>query len=90
MSAPEHIVKAVDEARAAVQFERDDLVQVWSDDGMGGGWAYGIVESVAPKTMVVRWESALRQRLRLGRYDIRLISNPEIYAEMRSKFGGRG
>lgn len=65
---------------------RGDLVQFWwAADRDGSGWVYGIVEASGPKTITVRWESGIRQRLRRGRYDIRPIENAEIRAEMRLK-----
>jgi hypothetical protein len=64
---------------------RGDLVQAWWAAGRDSGWFYGIVEKCGQKTMTIRWESGLRQRLRRGEHDIRPISDPEIRAEMRKK-----
>jgi hypothetical protein len=65
---------------------RGDLVQAWWAAGRNdSGWFYGVVEKCGPKTMTIRWESGLRQRLRRGVHDIRPISDPEIRAEMRKK-----
>jgi len=43
-------------------------VRTWHDDGRGGTWTHGEVRSVAPKTIVVIWESGLRQRIHKERH----------------------
>lgn len=65
---------------------RGDLVQhFWSDGRSNAGWVYGIVEKCGHKTMTVRWESGVRNRIRRGSGTIELIRDAEIRAEVRAK-----
>lgn len=40
-----------------------DLIEVWFDDGRGGGSCYGLVTAAGPKRVGVTWESGRRQSL---------------------------
>ena len=70
---------------------RGDLVQFWwAADRDGSGWVYGVVTACGPKTMTIRWESGVVNRVRCGDHDIRPIADPEIRAEMRRKLVDNG
>ena len=43
-------------------------LRTWHDDGRGGVWTYGEVLTVGPKTLYVRWESGLCQRIHKERH----------------------
>lgn len=40
------------------------MVKVWGDDGMGGGFCYGIVVAAGAKMATIRWESGSTNRVR--------------------------
>lgn len=67
---------------------RDDLVQTMFDTGaMGAQFLFGVVEKSGPKTMTIRWESGIRNRVPQGRSDVTLIQDLELQAEARKKLG---
>jgi hypothetical protein len=60
-----------DTARASTHDYRvRDLVEVWFDDGRGGGSCYGVVTAAGPKRVAVTWESGRRQNLPESRWHL--------------------
>ncbi len=56
----------------------------WFDTGaFGYQWLYGVVEKCGPKTMTIRWESGLRNRVAIDRPDIKVIKDEEMRADAR-------
>lgn len=51
-------------------FKRGSIVQVWCDDGRGGGNCYGVVTAAGRIRIYVTWESGLKQRLPRHRWHL--------------------
>lgn len=71
-------------------FARGELVMYWFDTGaFGCQWLYGVVEKSGQKTITIRWESGLRNRVYHGRHDIRRIDDDEMRDDAQKKLARR-
>lgn len=64
-----------------------DLVEVWFDDGRGGGPCYGVVTAAGDRAFYVTWESGARSRRPQGDHLVKPVRNVEVAREALGKAG---